>query len=128
MAKAQPVRFDGIEHWLSLARAAEELGSTKRKVASRAAAGELRAEGFDKYGMPLWIAAAEVIALRLANKEKARAKAQKARPRTKSAKQQEREWAAESASRAYAPRDGPFVDMHLRLTLPDPARPKDEDL
>lgn len=116
------VRFDGEIHWFSLAHAASLLRTTRRKLSERAMAGEFRYEG-DKFGMPSWIPEPEITAIRAA-KLKAESAKPEGKPRAKTAKQMENEWARISAANAKEPRDGPFLEHHLRLTLPDERRIK----
>lgn len=123
--KPKKVKFDGTIHWFSIAFAASELGTTQQKLAARGLDGELQYEP-DKFGMPAWFQEPEIAALKKARGETLEAKSAKRSPRAKTAKQQEAEWAKMSAAHAQTPRDGPFLALHLRLTLPleDPKKPE----
>jgi hypothetical protein len=110
------VRFDGNIHWFSLAHAASLLRTTRRKLASRAVAGEFKFEP-DKLGLPEWLPEPEITAARGAKLAAEKAKMDH-KPRPKTAKQLEAEWAKISAKSASTPRDSAFTLHHLRLTLP----------
>ena len=126
--KLPPVRFDGVAHWFSIDRAAALIGTTVPKLDARARAGEFTFEG-DEDGNPCWFRQADVTALHVAKRQAERTKAKRP-PRPKTAAQLEAEWARISEANAPIRRDGPFVDLHLRLTLPNPAkkpRPTERD-
>ncbi|MEO9132445.1 MAG: hypothetical protein ABI240_14715 [Sphingomonas sp.] len=122
--KVPPVHFDGTDHWFSLAHAAGLLHTTPRKLAVRVTAGEFRSEDFDDLGFPLRISGADVLAVRAVMAAKARESAAKKVHREKSPKRLEAEWAAISARNAKLARDGPFTNLHLKLTLPEETKPK----
>jgi len=122
--KLPSTHFDNGVHWFTLATAASLLGTIPRKLAERVLAGEFRFKEYDPFGSPLWIAEPDVVAARAAKEAAARAKATTSKPRKKTPKQQEAEWTRMSATAAKPLRDGPFPKSHLRLTLPDPKKPK----
>ena len=128
VGKQKDVKFDGEAHWFSLPRAAALAGMTKPELTRRALAGELAYQE-DRYGRPAWFAAPEIIALQTAAKEVERTKMQRQesqKPRQKTPRQLEAEWARISRDRDEQRRDGPFLDAHLRQTLPseEPQRKK----
>ena len=132
-SKAKPVPFDGETHWISVARVAQLLGTTKPKIQARALAGEFRFKD-DRYGQPNLIAEVDIAPLRAAKLAAGSAKPV-SKPRTKSPRQQEAEWANMSARNASERRTGGmFQEHHLRMTLPnektrnvDPKAKKDSD-
>ena len=120
VGKQKDVKFDGEVHWFSLPHAASFAGMTKPELTRRALAGELTYQE-DRYGRPIWFAAQEIFALQKVAKEAERAKIEKQgsqKPRQKMPRQLEAEWAKISRERDEQRRDGPFLDAHLRLTLP----------
>lgn len=124
--KLPPVRFDGAEHWFSIDRAAALIGSTAPKLDARARAGEFGFEADDD-GNPCWFRQTEITPLHLAKLQAARAKAKRP-PRRKTLAQLEAEWAHIAEANDRARRDGPFLNLHLRTTLPNPsAKPRKAD-
>jgi hypothetical protein len=111
-------------YWFKLATAASLLGTLPRKLAERVLAGEFRFKDYDALGFPRWIAEPDVTAARATITAAKRDKAMSAKSRQKTPKQQEAEWARISSAMAKPPRDGPFVEAHLRLTLLDPKKHK----
>jgi hypothetical protein len=117
--KLLAARFDGKVRWFTLAYAAAALNTTKRELAARVLAGEFRFQEYDRFGAPMWVGEAEVTAARTAIQAPMRGKPAIRKPRQKSPRQQEAEWAKISAANAKKVRDGPFLDLHLRMTLPE---------
>ncbi|WBX86237.1 hypothetical protein [Sphingosinicella microcystinivorans] len=126
MAKKPPsVKFDGTAHWFRLPYAASLTGITKPQLSRMALAGELAFEA-DRYGRPLWFVASEIQTLQKTFTKAGAAKTV-AKTKPKTPRQLEAEWARMSAKRDAGRRDGPFLNMHLRLTLPrDKPGKKDE--
>lgn len=120
MGRRKSVKFEGEAHWFSLPHAASIAGVTKPELIRKALAGELAYQD-DRFGRPIWFAAPEIFALQKLAKEAERAKVAKQgsqKLRLKTPRQLEAEWARISRDREEQRRDGPFLDAHLRLTLP----------
>ena len=118
MAKRKPdVKFEDHMHWLALPLAAKRIGVTKRQLQAMAGEGKAKFQP-DGLGQPWWFAESDIAALRKDFLTAEREREAKRKPRSKTAKQLEAEWARQAKANQKELRDGPFLDVHLKLTLP----------